>query len=80
MNDGQSTGPAGVDIDVMPSWKNNITGRGVVVSILDDGVDHTHPDLRDNFVSLIAISSSDRRYIDNIVIFVKDIRCAVQNG
>ncbi|EDO38851.1 predicted protein [Nematostella vectensis] len=48
-NDGQSTGPAGVDIDVVPAWNRNITGRGVVVSILDDGVDHTHPDLRDNF-------------------------------
>lgn len=23
----------------------------MVISILDDGVDHTHPDLRDNFVS-----------------------------
>lgn len=35
----------------MPVWRQGITGRGVVVSILDDGVDHTHPDLRDNFVS-----------------------------
>ncbi|KAJ7394411.1 hypothetical protein OS493_000220 [Desmophyllum pertusum] len=51
LNQGQSTGPAGVDLDVMPVWRQGITGRGVVVSILDDGVDHTHPDLRDNFVS-----------------------------
>ena len=51
LNQGQSTGPAGVDVDVMPVWRQGITGRGVVVSILDDGVDHTHPDLRDNFVS-----------------------------
>lgn len=51
LNQGQSTGPAGVDLDVMPVWQQGITGRGVVVSILDDGVDHTHPDLRDNFVS-----------------------------
>lgn len=51
LNQGQSTGPAGVDVDVMPVWRQGITGKGVVVSILDDGVDHTHPDLRDNFVS-----------------------------
>ncbi|XP_074626751.1 PC3-like endoprotease variant B [Acropora palmata] len=49
LNQGQSTGPAGVDVDVMPVWRQDITGKGVVVSILDDGVDHTHPDLRDNF-------------------------------
>ena len=46
LNQGQSTGPAGVDVDVMPVWRQGITGKGVVVSILDDGVDHTHPDLQ----------------------------------
>ena len=51
LNQGQSTGPAGVDVDVTPVWRQGITERGVVVSILDDGVDHAHPDLRENFVS-----------------------------
>ncbi|KAF0992607.1 hypothetical protein HZS_6281, partial [Henneguya salminicola] len=32
LNSGQSSGPAGVDIDVIPVWKQNITGRGVVIS------------------------------------------------
>lgn len=49
INQGQSSGPAGVDANVAPVWKSGITGRGVVVSILDDGVDSTHPDLHDNF-------------------------------
>ena len=38
LNKGQSSGPAGVDINVAPVWKSGITGRGVVVSILDDGM------------------------------------------
>ena len=33
-------------------WEQDIIGRGVVVSILDDDLEHTHPDLRDNYVSL----------------------------
>lgn len=28
---------SGLDLNVMPVWKNNITGKGVVVSIIDDG-------------------------------------------
>lgn len=30
-------------------WRKNITGRGVVVTILDDGIEYTHPDLRKNY-------------------------------
>lgn len=39
----------------------------MVISILDDGVDHTHPDLRDNFVSQIYqsdISGVERKMKD----------------
>ena len=38
MNTGQTGGPAGVDINVLPVWKQGITGRGVVLSVLDDGM------------------------------------------
>jgi subtilisin family serine protease len=50
-NKGQTGGAAGIDLNVIPVWKKGLTGRGVVVSILDDGIDHTHPDLRENYVS-----------------------------
>ena len=39
----------GHDINVVPVWKRGITGRKVVVTILDDGIEYTHPDLRKNY-------------------------------
>uniref|UniRef100_UPI00398F4CC7 PC3-like endoprotease variant B n=1 Tax=Pristiophorus japonicus TaxID=55135 RepID=UPI00398F4CC7 len=48
-NTGQTNGPKGFDINVMPAWKKNITGYGVVVSIVDDGIDHTNTDLKKNY-------------------------------
>ncbi|XP_067842304.1 PC3-like endoprotease variant B [Heptranchias perlo] len=48
-NTGQTNGPKGFDINVMPAWKKNITGSGVVVTIIDDGVDHTNTDLKKNY-------------------------------
>ena len=38
-----------LDINVIPVWKRKITGKGVVVTILDDGLEHTHPDLIKNY-------------------------------
>jgi len=31
-----------VDINVLPVWKKGFTGKGVVVSILDDGKSYTY--------------------------------------
>ena len=38
----------GHDINVEPVWEQGITGEGVNVAIVDDGMDHYHEDLRDN--------------------------------
>lgn len=32
-------------------WGQGITGKNVVVAILDDGLDMDHPDLKDNYAS-----------------------------
>ena len=49
VNYGQEGTPVGHDINVLPVWQRGYRGEGIVVSIVDQGVDHTHPDLRDNY-------------------------------
>ncbi|XP_041981078.1 furin-like protease 1 isoform X2 [Aricia agestis] len=39
----------GLDMNVIPAWREGITGRGVVVTILDDGLETDHPDLVMNY-------------------------------
>ncbi|XP_055850087.1 furin-like protease 1 [Episyrphus balteatus] len=39
----------GLDMNVIPAWKEGITGKGVVVTILDDGLESDHPDIDANF-------------------------------
>lgn len=41
----------GLDMNVIPAWREGITGKGVVVTILDDGLETDHPDLERNYVS-----------------------------
>lgn len=38
-------------MNVQGAWSRGYTGKGVVVTILDDGIELTHPDLRMNYVS-----------------------------
>ena len=37
------------DMNVQPAWKKGYTGQGVVVTILDDGIQTNHPDLKRNY-------------------------------
>ncbi|AMD19453.1 HBR552Cp [Eremothecium sinecaudum] len=39
----------GFDLNVTGLWLNNITGKGVVVAVVDDGLDFEGDDLKDNF-------------------------------
>ena len=45
----RSNGPT---MNVEGAWELGYTGAGVVVSILDDGIELNHPDLKLNFVSI----------------------------
>ena len=38
----------GEDINVEAVWEEGITGKGVNVAVVDDGMDHRHEDLRNN--------------------------------
>lgn len=38
-----------LDVHVLPVWNQGITGKGVVVTILDDGIEHNHTDLIRNY-------------------------------
>lgn len=39
----------GLDMNVRQAWERGYTGKGVVVTILDDGIEKDHPDLRKNY-------------------------------
>ncbi|CAH1797901.1 unnamed protein product [Owenia fusiformis] len=39
----------GLDMNVQGAWAMGYTGKGIVVSILDDGIEKNHPDLAENY-------------------------------
>lgn len=39
----------GHDMNVMGAWKKGFTGKNIVVTILDDGLEHQHQDLKRNY-------------------------------
>ena len=41
----------GPTYNVIEVWKQNITGQGVVVAVVDEGFDPDHPEIKDNYVS-----------------------------
>lgn len=45
-----------MDMNVQGAWEEGITGKGSVVTILDDGLEKDHPDLIQNYVSLLKIN------------------------
>ncbi|CAB4067375.1 FURIN [Lepeophtheirus salmonis] len=48
-----------VDMNVQKAWEFGATGKGVHVTILDDGVERSHPDLRQNFDPMSSFDVND---------------------
>jgi kexin len=40
------------DINITGVWQQGITGKNVVIALVDDGIDFTSEDIKDNFVSM----------------------------
>lgn len=49
------------DLRVGGIWKQNITGRGVITSIIDDGLDMNSRDLADNYFANASYDFNDHR-------------------
>jgi len=48
LNTGQGGGTPGQDINVVSAW-DSVQGDNVVIGIVDDGLEYTHPDLAPNY-------------------------------
>jgi len=63
-------GVAGEDINVAPVWNMGYTGEGILVAVLDSGVELFHPDLTGNihptlrFNALTGTSNASPNYFD----------------
>lgn len=45
---------AGRDVNIQPAWNRGLTGQGVVIGIVDDSLQTTHPDLAPNYRAALS--------------------------
>jgi subtilisin family serine protease/subtilisin-like proprotein convertase family protein len=57
-NTGQFGGTAGVDLNVTTVW-DSVTGQGVTIGIVDDGLQGSHEDLTTNYISAVSRDFND---------------------
>ena len=41
-------------MNVISAWKAGYTGKGITVAVVDDGVDGSHPELKENYVIIFG--------------------------
>lgn len=52
-------------MNVLAAWQRGYTGRNVVVTILDDGIERNHPDLLQNYVSGAPVARARGEFGDD---------------
>jgi len=50
-------GPNGYDVNVVSSWDKGYKGSGIVVQVVDDGIQTNHPDLSPNYLSTFSYNA-----------------------
>lgn len=65
LNEEQTGGKRNIDLNVVKAWEQGFTGSGVVVTTLDDGIDHDHPDIRNNYDPEASADMNDRSDTEN---------------
>jgi|GEM_PF-1847591 len=57
-NTGQSGGTAGADANITSVW-DSFTGTGAVIGVVDDGLQHAHPDLTARYQAALSFDFND---------------------
>ena len=60
----------GSDMNVIHAWQKGYTGKSVVVTILDDGIQINHPDLAQNYDPM----ASTGQFLSSMMIHIKSDR------
>ena len=55
-----------LDMNVQEAWMQGVTGKGVSVTILDDGIEKSHPDLVANYDPLGKLFRRTKHLIGEI--------------
>ena len=53
-NTGQHGGTPDEDVHIESVWDDGLSGEGIVIGIVDDGLQYDHPDLIDNYLSALS--------------------------
>ena len=72
----------GLDMNVEEAWDLGYSGKGITVTILDDGVEWNHPDLKDNYraEASIDINANDKDPFPRLVNSAKMNRTFYQSS